>query len=107
MLAIALALSAAVSWGTGDYLGGIAARRYALLWVLLASSLGGLIVSGSGSLISGDPIPPQSDLVIAAAAGMAGLVALAAFYQALAIGTMSIVRRRSRRAARPIPVLGA
>ena len=35
MLAIALALSAAVSWGTGDYLGGIAARRYALLWVLL------------------------------------------------------------------------
>ncbi|MBJ7459182.1 MAG: DMT family transporter [Thermoleophilaceae bacterium] len=91
MLAIALALSAAVSWGTGDFLGGIAARRYALLWVLLASSLGGLVVSGSGSLISGDPVPPQSDLAISALAGLAGLVALAAFYEALAIGTMSIV----------------
>ncbi|MGK2878293.1 MAG: EamA family transporter [Solirubrobacterales bacterium] len=91
MLAIALALSAAITWGTGDFLGGIAARRYALLWVLLASSLGGLLVSVSGSLISGDPIPPQGDLVIAAFAGLAGLVALAAFYEALAIGTMSIV----------------
>ena len=36
MIAILLALSAAVSWGTGDYLGGIASRRFALLWVLLA-----------------------------------------------------------------------
>lgn len=91
MIAIALALSAAVSWGTGDYLGGIASRRFALLWVLLASSLGGLLVSSSATVVSGDAAPPQEHLVLAAAAGLAGLVALAAFYQALAIGTMSIV----------------
>lgn len=91
MIAILLALSAALSWGTGDFLGGMAARRYALLWVLLASAFGGLLLSGVATVISGDEIPTQEHLVLAALAGIAGLVALAAFYQALAIGTMSIV----------------
>lgn len=91
MIAILLALSAAVSWGTGDYLGGIASRRFALLWVLLASAFGGLLLSGTATVISGDAAPTQEHFVLAALAGAAGLVALAAFYQALAIGTMSIV----------------
>ncbi|MBJ7332030.1 MAG: EamA family transporter [Solirubrobacteraceae bacterium] len=91
MIAILLALSAAVSWGTGDFLGGMAARRYALLWVLLASAFGGLLLSGVATVVSGDSAPTQEHLLLAAAAGLAGLVALAAFYQALAIGTMSIV----------------
>lgn len=91
MIAILLALSAAVSWGTGDYLGGIASRRFALLWVLLASAFGGLLVSGTATVISGDDAPTLEHFILAAFAGVAGLVALAAFYQALAIGTMSIV----------------
>lgn len=91
MIAILLALSAAVSWGTGDYLGGIASRRFALLWVLLASAFGGLLLSGTATVISGDEAPTQEHFVLASLAGVAGFVALAAFYQALAIGTMSIV----------------
>lgn len=91
MIAILLALSAALSWGTGDFLGGMASRRFALLWVLLASAFGGVLLAGAGTLISGDGLPKQEHLALAAFAGLAGLVALAAFYQALAIGTMSIV----------------
>jgi drug/metabolite transporter (DMT)-like permease len=91
MLGIGLALASALSWGTGDFLGGLAARRFALLWVLLGSALGGLLLAGTATLISGDSIPPSSHLALAAIAGLASLVALAAFYKALAIGTMSIV----------------
>lgn len=104
MIAILLALSAAVSWGTGDYLGGIASRRFALLWVLMAASLGGLLLSGTATVISGDEAPTQQHFVLAACAGAAGLVALAAFYQALAIGTMSIVAPITATGA-AIPVL--
>jgi drug/metabolite transporter (DMT)-like permease len=91
MLGIGFALSAALSWGTGDFLGGLAARRFALIWVLLGSAFGGLLLAGTATLISGDSVPPTSDFVLAGFAGLAGLVALAAFYKALAIGTMSIV----------------
>jgi drug/metabolite transporter (DMT)-like permease len=91
MIAILLALTAALSWGTGDFLGGIGSRRYALLWVLLASALGGTLLAGVGTLISGDSPPPTNHFLLAAIAGLVGLVALAAFYRALAIGTMSIV----------------
>jgi drug/metabolite transporter (DMT)-like permease len=104
MIAILLALSAAVSWGTGDYLGGIASRRFALLWVLLASAFGGLLVSGVATVVSGDEAPTQEHFILAALAGGAGLVALAAFYQALAIGTMSIVAPITATGA-AIPVL--
>lgn len=91
MLAIALGLFSAVLWGTGDFLGGMAARRFALVWVLFASALGGIALSAGGGLIAGDPIPPSEHMWLGVAAGFCGVVALAAFYQALAIGTMSIV----------------
>jgi drug/metabolite transporter (DMT)-like permease len=91
MIAILLALTAALSWGTGDFLGGMASRRYALLWVLLGSAFGGVIFAAAGTLISGDSPPPANHFLLSAIAGLVGLVALAAFYRALAIGTMSIV----------------
>lgn len=104
MLGIFFALTAALSWGTGDYLGGIASRRYPLLWVMLASAGGGMTLALVLSLGSGDPFPSGDDVVLAVAAGLAGLVALAAFYKALAIGTMSIVAPITATGA-AIPVL--
>ncbi len=104
MAAIGLALVSALSWGTGDFLGGMAARRYALLWVLIASALGGIALSAGGGLIAGDSLPPHQDLLLGSIAGVCGVVALAAFYQALAIGTMSIVAPITATGA-AIPVL--
>lgn len=91
MIAIALASASALLWGTGDFLGGIASRRFALIWVLFGSALGGITLSAGGGLIAGDPIPPAHDMFLGVIAGVCGVVALAAFYRALAIGTMSIV----------------
>jgi drug/metabolite transporter (DMT)-like permease len=91
MISIALALTSALSWGTGDFLGGLAARRYGLAWVLCGTALGGLLTGVAVSLISGDAFPPAREVLLAAVAGVAGLIGLACFYHALAIGTMSIV----------------
>lgn len=91
MLSIALALGSALTWGTGDFLGGLAARRFGLAWVLCGTATGGLLFGTTVALISGDPFPAAHYVVLAAAAGVAGLIGLACFYHALAIGTMSIV----------------
>lgn len=104
MLSIALALTSALSWGTGDFLGGLAARRYGLAWVLCGTAAGGIVLGVSVSLISGDPFPPAHDTLLAVIAGLCGLVGLACFYHALAIGTMSIVAPISATGA-AIPVL--
>lgn len=91
MLAIFMALAAAVSWGTGDFFGGTSARRFAMPLVLLGTSIGGVVFAALLVLASGEHAPPVRDLAIAAVAGLSGLLALGAFYRALAIGRMSIV----------------
>lgn len=91
MLSIALAFASALTWGTGDFLGGLAARRFGLAWVLCGTALGGLLLGLTISLISGDAFLSTHNFMLAAVAGVAGLIGLACFYHALAIGTMSIV----------------
>lgn len=91
MLAVALGLSSSLFWGLGDFLGGLQSRRVRVLAVLLVSQASGLAAIAIGIAIARPDAPPLADLWPAAAAGLAGAIALSAFYRALAIGTMSIV----------------
>ncbi len=91
MLAVALAVGSAVSWGLADFLGGLQSRRLAVLSVLLASQGTGLLVAAALVIGTGEPTPELGDLLPAILAGAAGAAALGAFYAGLAIGTMSIV----------------
>ncbi len=91
MLALALALGASVCWGASDFVGGMQARRIAVLAVLLVSQGVGLIVIALVVAARGLNPPALVHLLPAAAAGFGGAFALAGFYWALAIGTMSIV----------------
>jgi drug/metabolite transporter (DMT)-like permease len=91
MLALALALSASLCWGVSDFVGGLQARHVSLLRVMLVSEtlgLGALIVVLA---VRGTAAPSFARLLPALLGGLAGTVALAGFYRALAIGTMSIV----------------
>jgi drug/metabolite transporter (DMT)-like permease len=99
-LAAALALCGALSWGLGDFLGGIAARRLALLVVLAVSQAIGLAGVALWVVVAGDPFPGLGELLPAVGAGIAGLVGLAALYRGLAVGAMGIVAPIS--AASPI-----
>jgi drug/metabolite transporter (DMT)-like permease len=58
---------------------------------VLAAQAVGLVGALAFALVTTQPVPGPESLAWAAAAGVAGIVALAAFYQALAIGRMGIV----------------
>jgi uncharacterized membrane protein len=91
MLAVVTALAAAFCWGTGDFLGGLSTRR-ATLWAVVAGSQAvGLAGAALVVAASGRPWPGLDSLWPVFAGGVAGAVAIASFYKALAIGTMSIV----------------
>jgi len=90
MLAVVLALAASLSYGAGDFLGGSQTRRTSLWTVLVVSQPTGLVLMALIVLLRGEPLP-QDVLLPALAAGLLMVVTLAAYYQALAIGVMSII----------------
>lgn len=90
-MASLLALGAALSWGAGDFLGGLASRRIAVVAVLALSQAAGLAGVLLWVLATRDPFPGVAELLPAAAAGLAGLIGLAALYRGLALGAMGIV----------------
>lgn len=86
-----LALTGALGWGVGDFLGGLAARRLPVLTVLALSQVVGLAGVLVWVLLSGDAFPGVAELAPAALAGIAAMVGLGALYRGLAIGAMGIV----------------
>ena len=91
MLALAISLASAASWGLSDFLGGQQTRRLPVLGVLAVSQPAGLVLIALLIALTGaDPIS-AGKLTIAAVAGAASLGGLAAFYSAMAMGTVSVV----------------
>jgi drug/metabolite transporter (DMT)-like permease len=104
-VAALLALSGALLWGVGDFLGGFASRRVTVLAVLAISQAIGLAGVVLWVLLAGDPFPGMVELLPAVGAGIAGIVGLGALYRGLAIGAMGIVAPIS--AAGPVVPLAA
>jgi drug/metabolite transporter (DMT)-like permease len=91
LLALAISLASAFSWGISDFLGGLTSRRLPVLGVLAVSQPAGLIlIAVLIPLVGADPISADK-LAIAFLAGAAGLGGLGAFYAAMAMGTVSVV----------------
>jgi len=91
VLGLGLSLASAFSWGVSDFLGGLQSRRLPVLGVLAVSQPAGLVLALLLIPVLGaDPIPADK-LAIAAAAGAASLGGLAAYYEAMAVGTVSVV----------------
>jgi drug/metabolite transporter (DMT)-like permease len=91
VLAIALALGASLTWGLGDFLGGLKSRTLPLLSVLVVSQSAGLLAVLGWLAVSGEAFPGWGSLGLAAAAGAAGGVGIAALYRGMAVGAMGIV----------------
>jgi drug/metabolite transporter (DMT)-like permease len=87
----ALALLASLLWGTADYLGGTASRRLPVASVLAVSQLVALLGLLPLALVLGAYDEPRGFVLPGAAAGLCGVIGLAAFYRALALGTMGVV----------------
>jgi drug/metabolite transporter (DMT)-like permease len=91
VVALLISLASAASWGVSDFLGGQQTRRLPVLGVLAVSQPAGLVLVALLIVITGaDPIS-AGKLGIAFLAGVASLGGLAAFYTAMAMGTVSVV----------------
>ena len=91
MLAIALALGAAVSYGVGDFLGGASARRAHVLTVLVVSQLTGAAAVAVWAAVAGEGFLDGRSTAAGMAAGLCGAVGLGALYRGMAIGAMAVV----------------
>ena len=91
MLGIALALGSSVAWGISDFLGGLQARRISALTVLLISQPVGLVLALVVAAAVGGDALSATDAAIAAGAGAAAVLALGAFYRAMALGSFTVV----------------
>lgn len=91
MLGIGLGLLSSVAWGISDFLGGLQSRRVSALTVLLVTQPVGLVLALAVALSAGgDPLSGE-DLAIAIAGGATAVIALGAFYRAMALGSVSVV----------------
>ncbi len=88
-LALVLALGSSVVWGTADFAGGSLSRRLPVLGVTLVSQGAGFVALLVAVAVRGEV--GSRSFLIGLAAGVGGGLGLAAFYRALALGTMSVV----------------
>lgn len=91
MAAILFSLGASLSWGLADFASGFKSRRLGTLTVLSWIEASGLVVVMAIIVATAEPLPDGRTVLYAVIAGVAGVSGLGALYQALSIGTMSIV----------------
>jgi uncharacterized membrane protein len=89
-LAALLALAASLSWGVGDFLGGVKARVLPILLVMAASQPFGLAALGIAVAVRGTGIPGD-EVAWAALSALLGTAGLATFYRGMAAGAISVV----------------
>ncbi len=107
ILAITYGLSSALSWGAGDFSGGIASKRGNLFTVILFSQVTGFVVLAALALAFAETIPPVSSLVFGGLAGLSGLLGIIALYRGLAMGRMGVVAPVSAVMTAAVPVVFA
>ncbi|MFF4043542.1 EamA family transporter [Streptomyces sp. NPDC001816] len=85
------ALTTSLLWGLADFGGGLLTRRTPALTVVVASQAIAAVVLGAIALATGGWTEAGPRLWFAVAAGLAGPLAVFAFYKALALGPMGVV----------------
>jgi drug/metabolite transporter (DMT)-like permease len=102
-MVVLLGLAAAVLYGSGDFLGGMATRRAHVLTVLTLVETAGVIVAVAVAVLSGGPASLPG-LAWGFSAGVIGGLGLIVFYVGLAAGPMSVVAPVSGLVATVLPV---
>jgi drug/metabolite transporter (DMT)-like permease len=105
-MVILLGLAAAVLYGCGDFIGGMASRRVPVLTVLMLAESAGCVVALAAAVLWSGPVglADLGGLAWGVAAGMAGGLGLILFYTGLATGPMSVVAPVSGLVSTILPV---
>src|SRR5574341_2520484 len=91
MLGVLAALTSALIWGSGDFAGGMAARRINQFQALATAALSGLLILAGLAAARGEALPSPASIAWACAAGIGGAVGIAALYRGLSIGNAAVV----------------
>lgn len=110
-MAIVLGLLVALFYGSGDFFGGLAAKRTPAVTVVLGSfALSAVLVAaatGVWSLVGTPPSPETTDLWLGVAVGLTGPIAVGLLYRGLAMGRMSVVAPITAVVAAIVPLVWA
>ena len=104
-MAALLALSAAVAYGVGDFLGGVAARRVPPTAVVLWSHVVGLVMLVALAPVARRRHHPRGPWPSGRAAGLLGGGGVALFYRGLSVGAMSVVAPVAALLSAAVPVV--
>jgi drug/metabolite transporter (DMT)-like permease len=104
-MALTLALAAALSYGVGDFIGGLATRHAAAVPVVLLSQAAGLValLAVLPALPAADPT--AADLAWGAASGVAGGLGLVLLFRSFALGAMGVAAPVTAVCSAGLPVL--
>lgn len=107
MTGVVLSLLAAVVYGAGDFVGGLAARRVSVLFVVGIGQVVGLVgLTALALLLPAGQVRP-ADLWWGAASGLSTAIGITLLYKALATGRMSVVAPITALCALAVPVIFA
>jgi uncharacterized membrane protein len=104
-MAYVLAIASAAFFGAADFIGGMASRRSATIAIVVLSHLAGLALVGLALPLLPASAPGAGAIFWGIVSGLTGGIGVALLYQALAIGTVSIVAPTTALCAVLIPVL--
>ncbi len=90
-MAIVLALSSALSYGTSDFLAGLASRRFASELITFAAQVLGAITAGVAIIFFPGSGPTGSALAWGAVSGIGSALGVLALYHGLAVARMTVV----------------
>jgi drug/metabolite transporter (DMT)-like permease len=105
LLASLLGLSSAIVWGAGDFCGGLASRRSALMSVLILAEFTGFVLLVVAGFVVHEKIPVAAAIAWSVAAGVSGTIGLGSLYKGLSIGRASVVAPVSAVIGSTIPAL--
>jgi drug/metabolite transporter (DMT)-like permease len=86
-----IALFSAVTWGSGDFAGGLASRRHNQFQVLAFATISASLSLLIAMLLRAEPWPGTITILWSVAAGISGAIGTACLYQALVIGQAALV----------------
>lgn len=102
---IFLGLASAITWGAGDFSGGLASKRTSVFSVVGLSQLVSLILLTLGAFLFHEGTLSPFDIILGGLAGICGATGLVALYRGLARGPMGVVAPVTGVVAVIIPVL--
>ncbi len=105
MIAALLGLASALSWGIGDFAGGLASRKMGAYRAVMYGEAIGLIFAFIAIPFVKEPFPDNHTIKWSIAAGIVGTIGLLSFFEAMRLGRISIVAPLSALIGAIIPVL--